>query len=71
MADHRAAGPTAPTSWNRPVSSSGPAGGEFAFGCVYGAFADGAGINAVQFDRDGSDETGEVCGDAWAELKRR
>ena len=47
----------------------GPAGGEFAFGCVTGAFAGGADSDAVEFDWDGNDEMDEACGHGWAELQ--
>ena len=43
--------------------------GEFAFGCVTGAFASGGDHNAVEFDWDGNDEMDEACGDGWAELQ--
>ena len=46
-----------------------PGNGEFAFGCVTGAFAGGADSDAVQFDWDGNDEMDEACGDGWAELQ--
>ena len=42
--------------------------GEFAFGCVTGAFAGGAGHDAVEFDWDGNDEMDEAHGSGWAEL---
>lgn len=47
----------------------GPTSGEFAFGCVTGAFAGGAGHDAVEFDWDGNDEMDEACGRGWAELQ--
>ncbi|HWF00372.1 MAG TPA: hypothetical protein VG248_11290 [Caulobacteraceae bacterium] len=47
----------------------GPERGEFAFGCVTGAFAGGADHDAVSFDWDGNDEMDEACGDGWAELQ--
>ena len=43
--------------------------GEFAFGCVTGAFAGGADSDAVEFDWDGNDEMDEACGDGWAEVQ--
>jgi hypothetical protein len=43
--------------------------GEFAFGCVTGAFACGGEHNAVEFDWDGADEMDEACGSGWAELQ--
>ena len=43
--------------------------GEFAFGCVTGAFAGGGDHDAVEFDWDGNDEMDEACGSGWAELK--
>lgn len=43
-----------------------PARGEFAFGCVTGAFAGGSDHNAVEFEWDGADEMDEACGDGWA-----
>jgi hypothetical protein len=43
--------------------------GEFAFGCVTGAFAGGGDHDAVTFDWDGNDEMDEACGDGWAELQ--
>jgi len=42
--------------------------GEFAFGCVSGAFAGGADHDAVAFDWDGNDEMDEARGSGWAEL---
>jgi len=47
----------------------GPERGEFAFGCVTGAFAGGGDYDAVEFDWDGNDEMDEACGDGWAELQ--
>ena len=47
----------------------GPTGGEFAFGCVTGAFAGGGEHDAVAFDWHGADEMDEACGDGWAELQ--
>jgi hypothetical protein len=47
----------------------GQTGGEFAFGCVTGAFAGGGDHDAVAFDRDGNDEIDEVCGSGWAEIQ--
>lgn len=44
-------------------------GGEFAFGCVTGAFAGGGDHDAVAFEWDGNDEMDEVCGDGWAQLQ--
>ena len=46
-----------------------PTRGEFAFGCVTGAFAGGGDHDAVAFDWDGNDEMDEACGDGWAELQ--
>jgi len=43
--------------------------GEFAFGCVTGAFAGGGDHDAVEFDWHGNDEMDEACGDGWAELQ--
>ena len=43
-----------------------PTRGEFAFGCVTGAFAGGGGHDAVEFNWDGNDEMAEACGDGWA-----
>jgi hypothetical protein len=47
----------------------GPERGEFAFGCVTGAFAGGGDHDALHFDWDGNDEMDEACGDGWAELQ--
>lgn len=47
----------------------GPAGGEFAYGCVTGAFPGSTDADAVAFDWDGNDEMGEASGDGWAELQ--
>lgn len=47
----------------------GPAGGEFAFGCVTGAFAGGGDHAAVEFDWNGNDEMDEARGSGWAEIK--
>jgi hypothetical protein len=46
----------------------GPDGGEFAFGCVTGAFADASQSNAPAFDWD-ADEMDQACGSGWAELQ--
>ena len=46
-----------------------PTHGEFAFGCVTGAFAGCGDYDAVEFDWDGNDEMDEACGDGWAELQ--
>jgi hypothetical protein len=46
-----------------------PNRGEFAFGCVTGAFAGGGDHDAVEFDWDGNDEMDEACGDGWAEVQ--
>ena len=46
-----------------------PTRGEFAFGCVTGAFAGGGDHNTVAFDWEGNDEMDEACGDGWAELQ--
>jgi hypothetical protein len=43
--------------------------GEFAFGCVTGAFAGGGDHDAVAFDWHGNDEMDEACGDGRAELQ--
>ena len=43
-------------------------GGEFAFGCVTGAFA-GGDHAAVEFDLNGNDEMDEACGPGWAEIQ--
>ncbi len=43
--------------------------GEFAFGCVTGAFAGGGDHDAVEFDWDGNDEMDEARGAGWAELQ--
>ena len=42
--------------------------GEFAFGCVTGAFPGGGEHDAVEFDWEGNDEMDEACGSGWAEL---
>jgi hypothetical protein len=47
----------------------GPERGEFAFGCVTGAFAGGGHHDAVAFDWDGNEEMDEACGHGWAELQ--
>jgi hypothetical protein len=47
----------------------GAARGEFAFGCVTGAFAGCGDHAAVEFDWNGNDEMDEACGDGWAELQ--
>lgn len=47
----------------------GHTSGEFAFGCVTGAFAGGGDHDAVQFDWDGNDEMDEARGSGWAELQ--
>ncbi len=44
-------------------------GGEFAFGCVTGAFAVGGGHAAIEFDWNGNDEMDEARGSGWAELQ--
>jgi hypothetical protein len=46
-----------------------PTRGEFAFGCVTGAFPGGGDHDAVEFDWEGNDEMDEARGDGWAELK--
>ena len=47
-----------------------PTRGEFAFGCVTGAFGGGiGGFTAVEFDWDGNDEMDQACGSGWAELQ--
>lgn len=43
--------------------------GEFAFGCVTGAFAGGGDHDAMQFDWHGNDELNQAQGDGWAELQ--
>jgi hypothetical protein len=43
--------------------------GEFAFGCVTGAFAGGGDHDAIEFDWEGNDEMDEAQGDGWAELQ--
>jgi hypothetical protein len=43
--------------------------GDFAFGCVTGAFAGGGEHEAVEFDWDGNDEMDEARGSGWAELQ--
>jgi len=47
----------------------GPVRGEFAFGCVTGAFAGGGDHGGVEFDWDGNDEMDEAQGNGWAELQ--
>jgi hypothetical protein len=47
----------------------GETSGEFAFGCVTGAFASDGDHDAVEFDWDGADEMDEARGDGWAELQ--
>jgi hypothetical protein len=47
----------------------GQTGGEFAFGCVTGAFAGGGDHDGIAFDWDGNDEMDEACGSGWAELQ--
>ena len=47
----------------------GPAGGEFAFGCVTGSFTDTDPGEATAFDWGGNDEMDEVSGDGWAEIQ--
>jgi hypothetical protein len=47
----------------------GPERGEFAFGCVTGAFAGGGDHDAVEFDWDGNDEMDDARGDGWAEVR--
>lgn len=46
-----------------------PTDGEFAFGCVTGSFEGGSKTDAMAFDWDGNDKTGEVHGDGWVELQ--
>jgi hypothetical protein len=46
-----------------------PTGGEFAFGCVTGAFAGGGNHHAAQFEWDGNDEMDEAHGCGWADLQ--
>jgi hypothetical protein len=46
-----------------------PTCGEFAFGCVTGAFAGGGDHDAVEFFWEGNDEMDEAQGDGWAELQ--
>ena len=43
--------------------------GEFAFGCVTGAFASGGNHAAIAFDWTGNDEMDEARGSGWAELQ--
>jgi hypothetical protein len=43
--------------------------GEFAFGCVTGAFAGGGDHNAVEFSWNGNAEMDEAFGEGWAELR--
>ena len=45
----------------------GPTRGEFAFGCVTGAFTGVPQGDAVEFDWDGNDEMDEANGNGWAE----
>ena len=47
----------------------GPAGGEFAFGCVTGSFNDTSPGDATAFDWGGNDEMDEVSGGGWAEIQ--
>ncbi len=44
-----------------------PGAGEFAFGCVTGAFPGAVDGDAIEFDWNGNDEMDEVCGSGWAE----
>jgi hypothetical protein len=44
-------------------------GGEFAFGCVTGAFHEIAEGDSADFTWTGSDEMDEVSGDGWAEIQ--
>lgn len=44
-------------------------GGEFAFGCVTGAFSGGGDQDVVRFDWDGNNEMDEAQGAGWAELQ--
>jgi hypothetical protein len=46
-----------------------PSHGEFAFGCVTGAFAGAPDRDAVAFDWDGNDEMDDASGDGWAEIQ--
>ena len=43
--------------------------GEFAFGCVTGAFSGGGAHAAIAFDWNGNEEMDEACGSGWAELQ--
>jgi hypothetical protein len=43
--------------------------GEFAFGCVTGAFAGGGDHTSIAFDWNGNDEMDEACGSGWVELQ--
>ena len=47
----------------------GPAGGEFAFGCVTGSFTDASPGAATAFDWDGNNEMDKVSCDGWAEIR--
>jgi hypothetical protein len=46
-----------------------PTRGEFALGCVTGAFAGGGAHDAVEFNWDGNDEMEQACGAGWAALQ--
>ena len=46
-----------------------PTGGEFAFGCVTGSFADDGDNDSVELEWDGNDEMDEIRGGGWAELQ--
>lgn len=43
--------------------------GEFAFGCITGAFHGGGRADAAQFSWDGTDEMDQTGGHGWAELQ--
>lgn len=58
-----------PTWSSRPTPPFEATGGEFAFGCVTGAFAGGSAHTAVEFDWYGDDGMDEACGSNWAELQ--
>lgn len=47
----------------------GDTGGEFAFGCITGAFPYASDSDAIAFDWGGNDEMDEACGQGWAELQ--
>jgi len=47
----------------------GPDTGEFAFGCVTGAFPAASDTDAIQFSWDGVNEMDEDSDEGWAELQ--